>query len=234
MRALAPSWAVNPWHIAWCQGDIACVFADHAACEPGSPGQIASFANSTAKGLLRYQIQADCSRLGLSLSGIDLHSLAMKFSKLAAAALALASLAPVSAFAAPGVTNLEQINQTVEAVYNNSYSQTASVSGAGSVGIGTGGVVATGAGITNEGVYTLTPNQTDLTPSASVIGGTVTAIADPTTVTAQMAANAANGVLSIDPAALAGDTVTVSTSVFGVSAIKSSQSIIQSNTVTAF
>lgn len=158
----------------------------------------------------------------------------MKLSKLAAAALALASLAPVSAFASPGVTNLEQINQTVEAVYNNSFSQTASVSGAGSVGISAGEVVATGAGITNVGVYTLTPNQTDLTPSASVIGGTVTAIADPTTVTAQMAANAAVGVLSINPAALAGETVTVSTSVFGVSAIKSSQSIIQSNTVTAF
>jgi hypothetical protein len=170
----------------------------------------------------------------LPQSGIYLHLFFMKLSKLAAPALALASLAPVSAFAAPGVTNLEQINQTVEAVYNNSFSQTASVSGASAAGIAAGKVLDSTSGLTNASVYVLDPNQTALSPSASVIGGGAITIAAPATVEASMTAPAATGVLTIDPDALAGETVTVSTSVFGVSAIKSSQSIIQSNTVTAF
>jgi hypothetical protein len=155
--------------------------------------------------------------------------------KLAVAVVTAAAFAPVGAMAAPALTSLEQVQQSVDATFNNTFAQSVGVSGASAAGLAAGDVLDTGAGVTNVADYTLTPNFSDVTGSLSVIGGTsavtLTAVTD---VTASMAANAGTGVLTLDPDALAGESVSVSTTVFGVENIRATQSVVESTTTTLF
>lgn len=160
------------------------------------------------------------------------------FQKLALALVATNALLPVGAMAAPALTNVQQLQTSVDATFNNTFVQNVSVSGTGAVGIAGGGVTsATGAGFGNTGVYTLTPNVAvpAIGANGSVIGGVNPTLGVVTSVAASMAATAGvSNVLRITPTSLAGDSVSVSTTVFGVENIRATQSVVESTTTTMF
>ena len=159
------------------------------------------------------------------------------FKKLAVAVVTTAALAPAGAMAAPALTNVQQMQTSVDATFNNTFTQSVSVSGASADGVVAGKVTsAAGAGFGNTATYTLTPTITAPLLVGSVVGGgTVPTIGGVTSVGANMAATAGvSDVLQIDPAALAGQSVSISTTVFGVDNIRATQSVVESTTTTLF
>ena len=159
------------------------------------------------------------------------------FKKLAVAVVTTAALAPAGAMAAPALTNVQQMQTSVDATFNNTFTQSVSVSGASAVGVAATDVTsAAGAGFGNTGTYTLTPTITAPSLAESVVGGgTVPTIGGVTSVEANMAATTGvSDVLQIDPAALAGQSVSISTTVFGVDNIRATQSVVESTTTTLF
>lgn len=159
------------------------------------------------------------------------------FQKLAVVVVTSAALAPAGAMAAPALTNLQQMQTSVDATFNNTFTQSVSVSGAGAAGIAPGDVTsAAGAGFGNTAIYTLTPDIAVPALAGSVVGGgTIPTLGKITDVEASVAATAeVSDVLQIAPAALAGESVSVSTTVFGVENIRATQSVVESTTTTLF
>lgn len=157
--------------------------------------------------------------------------------KLAVAVATAAAFAPVGAIAAPALTNLQQMQTSVDATFNNTFTQSVAVSGASAAGVAADEVsTGTGAGFGNTATYTLTPTLTAPTLAGSVVGGgTVPTIGGVTGVEASVAATAGvSAVLQIAPASLAGESVSVSTTVFGVDNIRATQSVVESTTTTLF
>lgn len=159
------------------------------------------------------------------------------FQKLAVALVTTTAFAPVGAMAAPALTNVQQLQTSVDATFNNTFVQNVSASGTGAAGIAAGGVTfATGKDFVNIGTYTLTPTVAvpAIGTGGSVTGGVNPTLGTMTSVAASMTATDGMKVLQIAPAALAGDSVSVSTTVFGVENIRATQSVVESTTTTMF
>lgn len=159
------------------------------------------------------------------------------FQKLAVAMMTAAALAPAGAIAAPALTNLQQMQSSVDATFNNTFAQSVTVSGASAAPIAAGGVTAAaGTGLGNTATYTLSPSIAVPAIGKTVVGGgTIPTLGTVTKVEANVAATAgASKVLQIDPAALAGQSVSVSTTVFGVDNIRATQSVVESTSTTLF
>jgi hypothetical protein len=153
--------------------------------------------------------------------------------KLAAAALAAAAISPMAASAAPSITQVQQASNAIEATFSNTFSQTAGVSGSGATLTAT--LAATGVGLANTDAYQLTPNFESVSAAVDTTANPIT-LGAITSATAAMGANAATGIVQMTGITTGGSVsqIDLNTSVFGVSGIKATQSVIDSVSTTLF
>lgn len=155
--------------------------------------------------------------------------------KLAAAALAAAALAPNAASAVPTINQLQQASNAVEATFSNVFSQSAGVAGSGATLTATINSSSGAVGVANTNVYQLNVALPSVAAGVDTTSNSIT-LGAITTISASMAANSGTGVLMITGITPSGSVsqIELNTTVFGVSGLKATQSVIDSVSTTLF